>query len=46
MPPYSTLPEHWPEIDWDGNARNVTDLRLKFELESRPGPPRPYESNS
>lgn len=31
LPKYSVLPQGWPEIDWDGNERNVTELRLKLE---------------
>jgi hypothetical protein len=25
---FSTLPEGWPEYDWDGNWQNVTQLRI------------------
>ena len=30
LPKYSVLPEGWPDVDWDGNWRNVTELRSKL----------------
>lgn len=33
LPPFSTLPDGWPDYDWDGNWRNVT--QLKDEQEQR-----------
>ncbi|KXS96745.1 hypothetical protein AC578_9008 [Pseudocercospora eumusae] len=30
LPEFSVLPEGWPDIDWDGNWRNVTELRSQL----------------
>ncbi|KXT08506.1 hypothetical protein AC579_9216 [Pseudocercospora musae] len=30
LPKYSVLPKGWPDVDWDGKWRNVTELRGKL----------------
>lgn len=36
LPKYSTLPAFWPEVDWNGEFRNVTELRAQIEADKKP----------
>ncbi|SMY18719.1 unnamed protein product [Zymoseptoria tritici ST99CH_1A5] len=36
LPPFSSLPEGWPDVDWTGDSRNSDELRLKFDTEYGP----------
>ncbi|KAI7239361.1 hypothetical protein KC330_g1922 [Hortaea werneckii] len=36
LPKYSTLPHGWPEYGWDGEWRNVSQLRYQQEQDFRP----------
>ncbi|WPH03267.1 Hypothetical protein R9X50_00614400 [Acrodontium crateriforme] len=38
LPKYSQLPSGWPDIDWDGTWRNITELRTEQELDFAPRP--------
>ena len=36
LPKFSTLPHGWPEYGWDGEWRNVSQLRYQQAQDFRP----------